>query len=117
MLSLLERPHDSALSSGIQENVPPSVADFSFLSRVSGHSTVCFTSNLLTELFGLQDERGARSVFIMLLENAQVPLGLICRVCFLLFQDCEGETPIHKAARSGSLDCVRALVANGAHIE
>ncbi|XP_012860539.2 ankyrin repeat domain-containing protein 10 isoform X1 [Echinops telfairi] len=32
-------------------------------------------------------------------------------------QDCEGETPIHKAARSGSLDCISALVANGAHID
>ncbi|XP_069396120.1 ankyrin repeat domain-containing protein 10 isoform X3 [Delphinus delphis] len=31
--------------------------------------------------------------------------------------DCEGETPIHKAARSGSLDCISALVANGAHAE
>ncbi|TKC53323.1 hypothetical protein EI555_017905 [Monodon monoceros] len=39
----------------------------------------------------------------------------------ILFQrnemDCEGETPIHKAARSGSLDCISALVANGAHAE
>ncbi|XP_047612286.1 ankyrin repeat domain-containing protein 10 isoform X2 [Phacochoerus africanus] len=32
-------------------------------------------------------------------------------------KDCEGETPIHKAARSGSLDCVSALVANGAHVD
>lgn len=46
-----------------------------------------------------------------------VLLDLICCVCLLLLQDCEGETPIHKAARSGSLDCVSALVANGAHIE
>ncbi|XP_038617542.1 ankyrin repeat domain-containing protein 10 isoform X3 [Tachyglossus aculeatus] len=32
-------------------------------------------------------------------------------------QDCEGETPIHKAARSGSMDSISALVANGAQIE
>ncbi|KAG8517042.1 Ankyrin repeat domain-containing protein 10 [Galemys pyrenaicus] len=31
--------------------------------------------------------------------------------------DCEGETPIHKAARSGSLDCISALVASGARVE
>lgn len=35
----------------------------------------------------------------------------------LSFQDCEGETPVHKAARSGSLDCISALVASGARIE
>lgn len=44
-------------------------------------------------------------------------MELIFCVCSFLFQDCEGETPIHKAARSGSLDCVSALVANGAHVE
>ncbi|XP_006049203.1 ankyrin repeat domain-containing protein 10 isoform X4 [Bubalus kerabau] len=32
-------------------------------------------------------------------------------------KDCEGETPIHKAARSGSLDCISALVANGAQVD
>ncbi|XP_019379774.1 PREDICTED: ankyrin repeat domain-containing protein 10 isoform X1 [Gavialis gangeticus] len=32
-------------------------------------------------------------------------------------QDYVGETPIHKAARSGSMDSVSALVANGAQIE
>uniref|UniRef100_G3VA06 Ankyrin repeat domain 10 n=1 Tax=Sarcophilus harrisii TaxID=9305 RepID=G3VA06_SARHA len=32
-------------------------------------------------------------------------------------QDCEGETPIHKAARSGSMDSISALVANGAQID
>lgn len=54
----------------------------------------------------------------ILLYNVEVLLDLyICACHFLLFQDCEGETPIHKAARSGSLECVRALVANGAHIE
>uniref|UniRef100_A0A8C6QAK7 Ankyrin repeat domain-containing protein 10 n=1 Tax=Nannospalax galili TaxID=1026970 RepID=A0A8C6QAK7_NANGA len=31
--------------------------------------------------------------------------------------NCEGETPIHKAVRSGSLKCISALVANGAHID
>nr|XP_051687002.1 LOW QUALITY PROTEIN: ankyrin repeat domain-containing protein 10 [Oryctolagus cuniculus] len=35
----------------------------------------------------------------------------------LVFQDCEGETPIHKAARSGSLDCISALVASGARVD
>lgn len=34
-----------------------------------------------------------------------------------VFQDCEGETPIHKAARSGSLECITALVGNGARTE
>ncbi|XP_068840801.1 ankyrin repeat domain-containing protein 10 isoform X2 [Capricornis sumatraensis] len=32
-------------------------------------------------------------------------------------KDCEGETPVHKAARSGSLDCISALVANGAQVD
>lgn len=32
-------------------------------------------------------------------------------------KDCEGETPIHKAARSGSLECISALVGNGAQTE
>ncbi|XP_009870667.1 PREDICTED: ankyrin repeat domain-containing protein 10-like [Apaloderma vittatum] len=32
-------------------------------------------------------------------------------------QDYVGETPIHKAARSGSMDSISALVAHGAQIE
>lgn len=53
---------------------------------------------------------------VIFLENVRLLLDLMPCV-LLLLQDCEGETPIHKAARSGSLDCISALVANGAHIE
>lgn len=37
--------------------------------------------------------------------------------CSLSLQDYVGETPIHKAARSGSVDSISALVAHGAQIE
>lgn len=37
--------------------------------------------------------------------------------CSLSLQDYVGETPIHKAARSGSMDSISALVAHGAQIE
>lgn len=43
---------------------------------------------------------------------------LLCLTkCSLSLQDYVGETPIHKAARSGSVDSISALVAHGAQIE
>ncbi|KAE8625791.1 hypothetical protein XENTR_v10006389 [Xenopus tropicalis] len=36
---------------------------------------------------------------------------------FPLSQDYVGETPVHKAARAGSMDCLKALISNGAQID
>lgn len=36
------------------------------------------------------------------------------KTCFVFIQDLLGEAPIHKAARSGSLDCMQALLLAGA---
>ena len=36
---------------------------------------------------------------------------------YLLFQDYLGETPCHKAARTGSMECISLLVSQGAKLE
>lgn len=36
---------------------------------------------------------------------------------FFVTQDYVGETPIHKAARAGSLECISALLIQGAKAE
>lgn len=41
----------------------------------------------------------------------------VCVSPVSLSQDYVGETPIHKAARAGSLDCVNALLIQGAKAE
>lgn len=43
--------------------------------------------------------------------------GLILTSVISVFQDYVGETPVHKAARAGSMDCLKALVSSGAQIE
>lgn len=42
-----------------------------------------------------------------------LPLSL----CLSFPQDYVGETPLHKAARAGSVDCINALLMQGAKAE
>lgn len=61
------------------------------------------------------------SAFLIKMSSVKIRLSFFERLCLtkcsLSLQDYVGETPIHKAARSGSVDSISALVAHGAQIE
>lgn len=107
VLSWLERPHDLR----IQGNVLLPWSAFIFSSRLR-FFVFCFRFG---SPYSISEEGDGTWPLLITLECGS--LVWIRMLSFLLFQDCEGETPIHKAARSGSLDCINALVANGAHAE
>jgi len=51
--------------------------------------------------------------------NCSINVVKACQnVAFTIwFQDYVGETPIHKAARAGNMDCINALLVQGAKPE
>lgn len=115
-LSLLSRPHRLFLFL-IKVCLYPGLLLFSLHICIS----LCCASNLAYRIL-FQRWMKWYMVYVNFtlkcgnLVGSEYCVSLFVVFCFI-FQDCEGETPIHKAARSGSLDCISALVANGAHIE
>lgn len=57
-------------------------------------------------------------MIIYLIENsAQTAFFYVWLLSFVTAQDYVGESPIHKAARAGSLECINALLIQGAKAE
>ena len=114
-----ETPCHKTARAGSMECISLLVSQVNSVTAWSVSAYWCLGSILLQH--GVYQPAGVSCRFCYSMECVSLLVSRVnCNLCYtfpIVFQDYLGETPCHKAARTGSMECISLLVSQGAKLE